>query len=115
MSCISIDFIMTNLFLAELMFKWPMMTYLGWYERKRFKTNLILPSWIVELLFIIKKLEFDELIMFLLLWSLLQFVSLLEFTYQNIRMLNKIFPASIIVPFKCKCRPFMGKWDAELL
>ena len=54
--------------------------------------------------------------MLLSLWLLLKFVSLLESTLcQNVRILDKRFPASIIVPFKFKCRPSLCKCDAEML
>ena len=72
----------------------------GWFEQRRFKTDLTLASWIAELSFI-KDLQFDELIMLWPLWSLLKFVSLLESSLcENVPILDKRFPASIIVPFK---------------
>ena len=46
MSCISIGFIMSNLFIIELMFKWPIIICWWWFERRRFETDLTLPSWI---------------------------------------------------------------------
>ena len=52
MSCISIGFIMSNLFLIELMFKWPITNYWGWFKRRFFKTDVTLSSWIAELSFI---------------------------------------------------------------
>ena len=52
----------------------------------------------------------------LLLWSLLKFFSIMESSLcQNVRILNKRFPASIIVPFKFKCRPSLWKCDVEML
>ena len=51
-SCISIGFIMSNLFLIELMFKWPIIICWGWFERRRFKTDLTKPGWIAKLSFI---------------------------------------------------------------
>ena len=42
--------------------------------------------------------------------------SLLESSLcQNVRILDKRFPASIIVPFKFKCNPSKCKWDPEML
>ena len=50
------------------------------------------------------------------LWSLLKFVSSLESSLcQNVRILDKRFPASITVPFKFKCRPSLCKCNAEML
>ena len=47
---------------------------------------------------------------------LLKFVSLLEsWLCQKVRILDKRFPASIIVSFKLKCRPSLCKCDAEML
>ena len=54
--------------------------------------------------------------MLLPLWSLLKFVSLLEsILYQNVRVLDERFPASITARFKFKCRPSPCKCDAEML
>ena len=54
--------------------------------------------------------------MLLPLWSLLKFVPLLESSLcQKVRILDKRFTASIIVPFKFKCRPSLCKCDAEML
>ena len=51
-----------------------------------------------------------------LLPSLLKFVSLSESTLcENVRILDKRFPASIVVPFKFKCRPSLCKCDTEML
>ena len=44
--------------------------------------------------------------MLLTLWSLLKFTCSLESSLcQNVRILDKRFPASIAVPFKSKCSP----------
>ena len=52
--------------------------------------------------------------MLLRLWSLLIFVPLLESSlYQNVRTLDKRFPASIVVSFKFKCKPSLCKCDAD--
>ena len=86
-----------------------------WFERRRFKTDLTLPSWIAELSFI-KDLQFDKLIMLLPLRSLLKFVSLLESSLcGNLRILDKRFPTNIIVPIKFKYRPSLCNCDAEML
>ena len=54
--------------------------------------------------------------MLLPLQSLLKFVSWLESSlYQNVRILDKRFPASIIVPFKFKWRPSLRKCHTEML
>ena len=54
--------------------------------------------------------------MLLPLWLLLKFVSLLESSLcQNARILDKRFPASIIILFKFKCRLPPCKCDAEML
>ena len=54
--------------------------------------------------------------MLLPLRSLLKFASLLESSFcQNLRILDKRFPANIIVSVKFKCSPSLCKCDAEML
>ena len=116
---VSIGFIISKLYLIELMLIWPNTIFCRWFDRRNFSTDLTdsLQS-LLELLRLTfqfafikySKLEVSKML------SLFCFRSLLESAlHQNLWILDVKFSANAIVPFTFRCRSSQYRCDSLML
>ena len=116
---VSIGFIISKLYLIELMLIWPNTIFCGWFDQRNFSMDLTdsLQS-LLELLRLKFQFAFIECLKLDVSKMLLSFCfsSLLEIAlHQNLWILDIKFSADVIVPFTFRCRPSRCRCDSLML